>query len=190
MLHVTAKPYEFECDPKRTALLVIDFQNDFLLSGGFGDSLGNDVSLLQRAVAPTKKILELFRKKGLFIIHTREGHLSDYVSLEKIHYDAILPTTKTTWSPLRDGVDISVLHENKKTGYKIALLKYQKGASVPRHLHEGDEHIFVLEGSQSDEKGTYHKGEYVFNKEGTTHRVWSDEGCIVLIHWQKPVKFI
>ena len=77
MLKVRAKPYDYELDPKRTALLLIDFQRDFLYRGGFGESLGNDVSKLQRAVEPTKKVLGEFRKRKLIIIHTREGHQSN-----------------------------------------------------------------------------------------------------------------
>jgi anti-sigma factor ChrR (cupin superfamily) len=54
----------------------------------------------------------------------------------------------------------------------------------------GLETILVLEGSQSDERGTYDAGTLVFNPAGTVHRVWSDEGCVVLIQWAKPVEFV
>jgi nicotinamidase-related amidase len=74
---VPAKPYEFNFDPESTALLVIDMQRDFVLPGGFGESLGNDVTPLRRAIAPTKKVLDLFRAKHMKIIHTREGHRPD-----------------------------------------------------------------------------------------------------------------
>ena len=49
---VNAEPYRFEFNPKTTALLMIDFQRDFVDPGGFGEALGNDVSLLRRAVPP------------------------------------------------------------------------------------------------------------------------------------------
>ena len=77
MITVEAAPYEFVCDPARTALLVIDMQRDFLEPGGFGAMLGNDVAPLRRAVAPTRRVLDAFRARGLPIIHTREGHRPD-----------------------------------------------------------------------------------------------------------------
>ena len=46
---IRAEPYEFEFDPARAGLIIIDMQRDFLEPGGFGEMLGNDVSLLQAA---------------------------------------------------------------------------------------------------------------------------------------------
>jgi len=72
-----AEPYELEFDPQTTALLIIDMQRDFVMPGGFGEALGNDVTPLQATIAPTKKVLEAARKLGLLIVHTREGHRPD-----------------------------------------------------------------------------------------------------------------
>jgi nicotinamidase-related amidase len=77
MATVQAEPYEFAFDPTTTALLMIDFQRDFVDPGGFGEALGNDVSLLRRAVPPAQRVLQAARKQGLFVIHTREGHRPD-----------------------------------------------------------------------------------------------------------------
>jgi len=74
---IKAEPYEFEFDPKTTALLIIDMQRDFVEPGGFGEALGNDVSILRKTIAPIKKILEACRKRGMMIVHTREGHRAD-----------------------------------------------------------------------------------------------------------------
>jgi biuret amidohydrolase len=74
---VAAEPEPLAIDIDRTAIVIIDMQRDFLLPGGFGESLGNDVSLLQKAVGPCKALLEGARKRGMFIIHTREGHRPD-----------------------------------------------------------------------------------------------------------------
>src|SRR5262245_35630811 len=76
-LTVKAQPYEFSFDPNSTALIIIDMQRDFVEPGGFGEMLGNDVSRLKPAIAPTRRVLETFRGKHLKVLHTREGHRPD-----------------------------------------------------------------------------------------------------------------
>ncbi len=77
MLQIAAEPYPFEFEMAHVALLIIDMQRDFLEVGGFGEMLGNDVSQLRPAIAPTRRVLEAFRAQGLTVIHTREGHRAD-----------------------------------------------------------------------------------------------------------------
>jgi nicotinamidase-related amidase len=77
MVTVEAKPTPFTFDPASTALIVIDMQRDFLMPGGFGESLGNDVSQLRRTIEPLASFMASWRAKSLPIIHTREGHLPD-----------------------------------------------------------------------------------------------------------------
>ena len=81
MTAVQAEPYEFEFDPRTCALVIIDMQRDFVDPGGFGEALGNDVSLLRKAIVPTKKVLDAARKNGMLVIHTREGHRQDLSDL-------------------------------------------------------------------------------------------------------------
>jgi nicotinamidase-related amidase len=78
---VNAEPYEFDLLPRNCALVIIDMQRDFLEPGGFGEMLGNDVSQLRRTIEPNRKLLEAWRKAGLQVIHTREGHRPDLTDL-------------------------------------------------------------------------------------------------------------
>ncbi len=77
MIPVPAQPYPYPLDPAHTALVVIDMQRDFIEKGGFGDSLGNDVSRLEAIIPTTAALIALFRSRGWTVIHTREAHLSD-----------------------------------------------------------------------------------------------------------------
>jgi nicotinamidase-related amidase len=74
---IEAEPGALRVDPQRTAVVMIDMQRDFLEPGGFGESLGNDVSLLARAIDPAAALLAAARKLGILIVHTREGHRPD-----------------------------------------------------------------------------------------------------------------
>src|SRR6201994_4276507 len=78
---VDAEPYEFEFEPGKCALLIIDMQRDFLEPGGFGEMLGNDVSQLRSAIEPNRRLLAAWRAAGLSVLHTREGHRPDLADL-------------------------------------------------------------------------------------------------------------
>jgi nicotinamidase-related amidase len=77
MITVDAEPSPFAFEKQSAALVVIDMQRDFLEPGGFGESLGNDVSQLRRTIQPLAAFMATWRAAGLPIIHTREGHLPD-----------------------------------------------------------------------------------------------------------------
>lgn len=72
-----AEPFALPFDPKHTALVMIDMQRDFVEPAGFGELLGNDVSLVRTAIEPCKRVLAAAREAGLLIVHTREGHRPD-----------------------------------------------------------------------------------------------------------------
>jgi nicotinamidase-related amidase len=82
-LSATAKPYPFTFDPASTALLIIDMQRDFLEPAGFGETLGNDVSLLAPTIPAVGSLLDVARTLGMAVIHTREGHRPDLSDLHE-----------------------------------------------------------------------------------------------------------
>ena len=65
ILTLDADPYPYTFDPATTAFVVIDMQRDFVEPGGFGETLGNDVSLLQAVVPPLQKAMAAARAAGL-----------------------------------------------------------------------------------------------------------------------------
>lgn len=77
MKTIAAQPFDFTFDPAHTALIVIDMQRDFIEPGGFGATLGNDVSLLKKIVPTVGRLIDSFRIAGLTIVHTRECHRPD-----------------------------------------------------------------------------------------------------------------
>ncbi|MBJ3775489.1 cysteine hydrolase family protein [Acuticoccus mangrovi] len=77
MTRIATEPFPLDVHHHAVGLVVIDMQRDFIEAGGFGASLGNDVSLLQAIVPTVARLIEGFRAAGLPVIHTRECHAPD-----------------------------------------------------------------------------------------------------------------
>ncbi|KCV81334.1 Isochorismatase hydrolase [Actibacterium atlanticum] len=94
MAVIKAQPFDFTFEPSTTGLVMIDFQRDFMEPGGFGETLGNDVSLLRAAIEPAQALLAAFRKAGLPVIHTRECHRPDLSDLPDAKRDRGAPSLR------------------------------------------------------------------------------------------------
>ena len=91
---ITAEPGPVAVDWGSTALLIIDMQRDFMEPGGFGETLGNDVSQLARAIQPIAAVLQAARSIGMLVVHTREGHLPDLSDAPKAKIERGAPSLR------------------------------------------------------------------------------------------------
>ena len=78
---VDARPTPIAIDPDKTAVLVVDMQNDFGAKGGFFDRVGIDLADIQRVVAPTAKVLAAARRRGITIVYLKMAFRSDLSDL-------------------------------------------------------------------------------------------------------------
>lgn len=76
-LAVQAQPFDFTFSVAHSALVIIDMQRDFIEPGGFGETLGNNVSLLSAIVPACQRVLAAWRRAGGLVVHTREAHAPD-----------------------------------------------------------------------------------------------------------------
>ena len=84
------------------------------------------------------------------------------------------------WQERHPGVHWKVLWEDPTRKARAILMRYDAGATIPRHRHVGEEQIFVLEGSVSDDTGTCTEGNYARRPPGCVHAVVSKAGALVL----------
>ncbi len=65
-------------DPARTALLVVDMQNAFVMPGGSMARLGLSTARGHDIIEPVHRLIDACRKRGLPVIHTLTTFRSDY----------------------------------------------------------------------------------------------------------------
>ena len=81
VVRLKARPEPIAIDTARTAVIVIDMQNDFGTKGGMFDRAGIDISIIQRVVSPTAKVLAAARRTGIKIIYLKMGFHPDLSDL-------------------------------------------------------------------------------------------------------------
>ena len=91
---ISAEPFDFPFERQHLALVVIDMQRDFVEPGGFGETLGNDVSRLGAIVPTVARLITGFRAAGCPVIHTRECHVPDLSDLPDAKRDRGNPSLR------------------------------------------------------------------------------------------------
>jgi hypothetical protein len=78
---LAAKPEAVEIDTAKAAVIVIDMQNDFGSKGGMFDRAGIDISVIQRAIDPTSKVIAAARQADIKIVFLKMGFRPDLSDL-------------------------------------------------------------------------------------------------------------
>lgn len=77
LVRMEARPGPIVIDTARTAVIVVDMQNDFGAKGGMFDLAGIDISMIQAAAGPTAKVLASARDSGMKIVYLKMAFRPD-----------------------------------------------------------------------------------------------------------------
>ena len=80
-LSFRARPQRLTVDQVRTALIVIDMQNDFCGEGGWLDTLGVDVVPNRAPIKPLARLVPALRKAGMAVIWLNWGNRPDRLNM-------------------------------------------------------------------------------------------------------------
>jgi ureidoacrylate peracid hydrolase len=80
-VQIEARPAAISIDTSRTAVVVVDMQNDFGSKGGMFERAGIDISGIRKAVAPTARVLDAARTAGMKIVYLKMAYLPDLSDL-------------------------------------------------------------------------------------------------------------
>jgi quercetin dioxygenase-like cupin family protein len=81
---------------------------------------------------------------------------------------------------LERGVQVKVLFQDPEQGLTDSLIKFPPGYIEPRHTHDGDHSVIVVEGCMIAEGEEMHPGDYVYGAAHQAHGPFEfPEGCVV-----------
>jgi len=80
-LRIAAAPQNLVLDARRTAIVVIDLQNDFCTQGGWVDHIGGNYAADRTPIAPLQKLLPDLRKAGVPVIWVNWGNRPDLANM-------------------------------------------------------------------------------------------------------------
>lgn len=82
------------------------------------------------------------------------------------------------WAPMLPGVQAKTVWVDEPSNRRALLIRFEPGAALTRHVHDGDEVLYVLEGSVADDHGTVTAGNVGYRPPGCTHTVRSESGAL------------
>jgi ureidoacrylate peracid hydrolase len=146
---IEARPEALAIDTARTAVIVVDMQNDFGSEGGMFHRSGIDISGIQRAVAPTARTLAAARRVGIQVVYLKMAYrpdLSDLGSPDSanrvrhlrlgVGQSVKAPDGSDSRVLIRDTWNSEILDELKPSSEDIVLYKTRFSGFYETDLHE------------------------------------------------------
>ena len=141
MIKVAAAPEPFSLEPEKTAIIVVDMQNDFGSVGGMFDLAGIDISPIRGVIGPIARVLDSARAAGMTVIYLKmefDAHLSDAGGVDAPNYLKHLPLNIGRMVKAPDGSDGRILIEDTwNTEILPELSPHHDDLLVSKHRYSG-----------------------------------------------------
>ncbi len=139
VVRIDAKPEAIAIDTAKTAVIVIDMQNDFGAKGGMFDCAGIDLAAFQKAVGPTARVLASARRAGVKIVYLKMGFrpdLSDlgapdspnrvrHLGVFKVGENVRAPDGRESRILIRDTWNTDIVSELAPQGSDVVIYKHR-----------------------------------------------------------------
>lgn len=160
---IAAKPFDYPYDgnleAQKTALIVIDLQEDFLSTTGYFARQGYDPAPLRAILPAVSSLIAACREAGILIIHTRQGYRADLADM----------TPYEKWRRQRSGMEGTT-----------ALLRSSPGFEIVPEVDVRPEDVIIDKTCNS--AFTHTDFEHVLRAQGITHLLFSGVTTDVCVH--------
>jgi len=102
------------------------------------------------------------------------------MAAEKSTPAQIIEVAEIAWEPVMPLIKAKLVWSDPTTKRRAQITRFDAGALLPMHRHIGDELLYVIEGSVTDEAGTVYAGSMGYRPVGCIHSVTSKNGATVV----------
>jgi nicotinamidase-related amidase len=132
-LSIAAEPQNIVIDAHKTALMIVDMQNDFCCKGGWLDSRGIDVSPNRKPIEPIIRLVAALRRQSIPIVWVNWGVRKDLLNIH--------PSLRHAHSPRGDEPGLA---EPVPGTRSEVIARGSWGAEVVDEIHPGDKDIQIV----------------------------------------------
>ncbi len=139
IIRISAKPEPIAIDIAKTAVIVVDMQNDFGSKGGMFDRAGIDISGIQKVIGPTAKVLAAARRAGIKIVYLKMAFRPDLSDLgspdspNRVRHLGVFKVGETIRAPdgresrilIQDTWNTDIVPELKPQAADVVLYKHR-----------------------------------------------------------------
>jgi anti-sigma factor ChrR (cupin superfamily) len=151
----------------------------YVIEGAIADESGT-VSAGNMGYRPNGCVHNVSSKHGATVLAVVTGGVEPAKELGRAPRSVIFAVSEIPWRDTLAGVRQKLIWEDKATNRRAVLALFEPGAALPRHRHTGEELLYMVEGSHSDESGEVATGNMSIRPNGCTHDVKSRNGAISL----------
>ena len=151
----------------------------FVIEGAVSDESGT-VTAGNVGYRPDGCVHTVTAKNGATVLAVLTGDIEPATDRRSATSSQIFTLSDLPWLEARPGVRQKRIWEDKGTERRALLARFEPGATLPPHRHDGDELIYLVEGANADESGVVATGNMNYRPNGCVHTVTTQNGATVL----------
>ena len=152
----------------------------YVIEGAISDETGT-VSAGNMTYRPNGCVHSVSSRNGATVLAVMTGSIKPADELGGAPGSQIFAVSEIPWRDTLPDVHQKLIWEDSVANRRAVFALFEPGAKLPRHRHDGQELLYVIEGSHADEAGEVTTGNMSFRPNGCTHDVVSRNGAISLL---------
>ena len=151
----------------------------YIIEGSLSDEFGT-ITAGNMGYRPNGCVHTISSTTGATAIAVLTGGIEPTTGRGDAPPSQVFTLSELEWVEARPGIRLKHIWEDKTAERRVALARFEPGAVLPLHRHNGDELIFLIEGENADESGAVPTGNLSYRPNGCTHTVTTTNGATAL----------